>query len=201
MNFCKLIFVILSFTFLHWQCKPKPKFVGSGDVFRYNQPNAVTSLDPAFARNQTNTWATDHLYNGLVQLNDSLRPMAALARNWAVSADGLTYTFQLRTDVFFHENACFKNNKNTQNTRRLTASDVVYSFSRIIDTAINSPGSWIFVGKIAPTQAFSAPNDSTFILKLQRPFLPIWSSCCIQNGTQPQSTSAPRRVTRRTIAI
>ena len=26
-------------------------------VFRYNQPEALTSLDPAFARNQANSWA------------------------------------------------------------------------------------------------------------------------------------------------
>ena len=33
-------------------------------VFRYNQPEALTSLDPAFARNQANTWAVSQLYNG-----------------------------------------------------------------------------------------------------------------------------------------
>lgn len=51
-------------------------------VFRYNQPNAVTSLDPAFARNQSNIWAVDHLYNTLIQLDDSLHLQPCLAKRW-----------------------------------------------------------------------------------------------------------------------
>jgi hypothetical protein len=73
-------------------------------VFRYNQPEALTSLDPAFARNQANSWAVNQLYNGLLELNDSLQPAPALARRYSISPDGLTYTFWLRKGVLFHEN-------------------------------------------------------------------------------------------------
>ncbi|MFD1468948.1 ABC transporter substrate-binding protein [Hymenobacter caeli] len=72
-------------------------------VFRYNQPEALTSLDPAFARNQANSWAVAQLYNGLMELDSTLTPVPALARHYAVSADGLTYTFVLRPFVMFHE--------------------------------------------------------------------------------------------------
>lgn len=71
-------------------------------VFRYNQPEALTSLDPAFARNQANSWAVAQLYNGLLELNDSLQPAPALARRYSISPDGLTYTFWLRRGVLFH---------------------------------------------------------------------------------------------------
>ncbi|GAB3724263.1 ABC transporter substrate-binding protein [Hymenobacter agri] len=73
-------------------------------VFRYNQPEALSSLDPAFARNQANTWAVSQLYNGLVELDSTLQPVPALARRYNISPDGKTYTFVLRQGVFFHEN-------------------------------------------------------------------------------------------------
>jgi len=76
-------------------------------VFRYNQPEALTSLDPAFARNQANGWAVAQLYNGLLELDSTLQPAPALARRYQISPDGLTYTFTLRHGVRFHDNAAF----------------------------------------------------------------------------------------------
>lgn len=142
----------------------------SKSVFRYNQINPITSLDPAFARNQANMWAIETLFDCLVEVDDSLRIVPCLAKSWDISADGLHYTFHLRNDVFFHNNACFPNGKG----RRMVAADVVYSFNRIIDsTTVNSPGSWIFKGRIAPKMPFEAPNDTTFVFNLEKPFRPM----------------------------
>lgn len=142
----------------------------SKSVFRYNQINPITSLDPAFARNQANMWAIQTLFDCLVEVDDSLRIVPCLAKSWDISADGLHYTFHLRNDVFFHNNACFPNGKG----RRMVAADVVYSFNRIIDsTTVNSPGSWIFKGRIAPKMPFEAPNDTTFVFNLDKPFRPM----------------------------
>ena len=74
-------------------CGKKTDADNGKTVFRYNQPEALTSLDPAFARNQANGWATTQLYNGLVELDDSLKTSPSIARKWEVSEDGLTYTF------------------------------------------------------------------------------------------------------------
>ena len=73
-------------------------------VFRYNQPEALSSLDPAFARNQANSWAVSQLFNGLMELDSTLLPVPALARRYSISPDGRTYMFVLRKGVFFHEN-------------------------------------------------------------------------------------------------
>lgn len=139
------------------------------NVFRYNQHRSVTSLDPAFARSQSNIWVVDHLFNGLVQLDDSLNVRPAIAKSWTISEDGKTYTFDLRSDVFFHDNEVFPEGKG----RPVKAEDVVYSFNRIIDEEVNSPGSWIFKDRIDPQTPFYAPNDSTFQLKLVTPFRPM----------------------------
>ena len=146
-------------------------------VFRYNQINAITSLDPAFARNQANMWAIESLFDCLVEVDDSLRIVPCLAKSWAISTNGLQYTFHLRNNVFFHDNACFDKGKG----RKMVAADVVYSFNRIIDSIkVNSPGSWIFKERVAKTSPFNAPNDSTFVLNLDKPFRPMMGILTMQ---------------------
>jgi oligopeptide transport system substrate-binding protein len=78
--------------------------------------------------------------------------------------------------VFFHDNEAFPGGKG----RELTANDVVYSFSRITDKATASSGAWIFNNRIDTVNGFSALNDSTFQLKLLRPFHPIMGILSMQ---------------------
>lgn len=138
-------------------------------LFRYNQSSGINSLDPAFAKDQSTTWACHQLYNSLVQLDDSLNTQACIARSWEITEDGKTYTFHLRNDVFFHDNACFAGGKG----RPVVAADVVYSLSRIIDKKVASPGAWIFNHSVDSTTPFVAIDDSTFQLKLSKPFRPM----------------------------
>lgn len=138
-------------------------------VFRYNEPTGIASLDPAFAKNQSILWAVNQLYNSLVETDANLQVIPALAKSWEISNDLLTYKFHLRTDVFFHDNAAFPSGKG----RKMLAADVVFSFQRIMDPATASPGAWIFNNRIDSTDGFKALDDSTFQLKLIRPFSPI----------------------------
>ncbi len=138
-------------------------------VFHYNQPNHITSLDPAFAKSQNNIWAVDHLFNSLVELDENLEIQPSIAASWTVSENGKTYTFKLKENVFFHDNACFENGKG----RKVTAEDVVYSLSRILDEKVASPGSWIFKNRLADKDAFVAQDEQTFVLNLKAAFRPI----------------------------
>ncbi len=139
-------------------------------AFRYNQHNPITSLDPAFARTQNNIWAVDCLFNGLVQLDDSLTIKPCLASHWTITPDGLTYRFTLRNDVFFHDSEAFPNGGKG---RKVIASDVVYSFNRLLDEEWPKPGSWIFKDRIAVDAAFTTEGDSVFVLHLAKPFQPM----------------------------
>ena len=139
-------------------------------IFRYNESAGIASLDPAFAKDQAMIWASQQLFNGLIQLDTALAVQPAIAKRWEISDDGLTYTFILRRDVYFHRNACFAAGR-----RRVVASDFVYSFNRIVDEKVASPGRWIF-DNVAVTDgnyAFSAPNDTTFVVTLKQPFAPF----------------------------
>ncbi len=114
-------------------------------------------------------WAVHQLYNTLVEVDSSLHIVPSLAKRWTISQDKKTYTFYLRSDVFFHDDACFTNAKG----RRLVAGDVVYSFQRLVDKTTASPGSWIFNKKTDSSKGFKAIDDTTFQLKLARPYQPI----------------------------
>ncbi|PIZ05300.1 MAG: ABC transporter substrate-binding protein, partial [Flavobacteriales bacterium CG_4_10_14_0_8_um_filter_32_5] len=107
-------------------------------IFRYNEAAGITSLDPAFSRNPENIWACNHLYNGLMQMDDNLAIKPSIATRWEISEDGTVYTFHLRNDVYFHDHKLFKDGKG----RKVVASDFVYSFNRILDSKNASPGAW-----------------------------------------------------------
>lgn len=139
------------------------------NVFHYNEFNGIASLDPAFAKSQSGMWPAHQLFNTLVEIDDSLHIVPSLAKSWDISEDRALFTFHLRTDVFFHDDPAFPGGKG----RRLTAQDVVYSFNRIIDKEVASPGGWIFNGKADTLEPFKATDDSTFLLKLLRPYNPI----------------------------
>jgi ABC-type dipeptide transport system, periplasmic component len=139
------------------------------NIFHYNESSGIATLDPAFAKSQSVMWAVHQLYNTVVEIDSNLRIVPSLARSWDISPDNLVFTFHLRTDVFFHNNESFPGGIG----RKLVANDVVYSFSRIVDRGTASSGAWIFNGKVDTTGGFTAINDSTFQLRLLKPFNPI----------------------------
>ena len=145
-------------------------------VFYYNESTGTQSLDPAFAKNQAVMWATHQLYNTLVEIDSGLNIVPSLAHSWEVSADRLTYTFHLRTGILFQDNEVFAGGKG----RLFTAADVVYSFNRILDKNTASSGAWIFNNRVDTAKGFIALNDSTFQLKLLRPFHPIMGILSMQ---------------------
>lgn len=163
-----ITFSICSMFFLLAACNTAEK-KESLTIFRYNESTGITSLDPAFAKNQAVMWPVHQLYNTLVEVDSNLNIVPSLAKSWDISSDNLVFTFHLRTDVLFHNDEAFVNGKG----RLLNAADVVYSLNRITDKNVASPGAWIFNKRIDSAEGFKAVDDSTFQLKLSKPFHPI----------------------------
>jgi oligopeptide transport system substrate-binding protein len=145
-------------------------------IFRYNEQTGIATLDPAFAKNQSIIWAVHQIYNSLVETDKDLNIVPALAKNWEISPDRMTYRFHLRDDVFFQDNPCFPGGKG----RRMIASDVAYSLNRIIDPQTASPGAWIFNNRLAPENGIRVLNDTIIELKLARPFPPVLGMLSMQ---------------------
>lgn len=171
MKKASLLLIVLSLLLLT-ACSRRFGDTDGMTVFRYNEPGNITSLDPAYARNQANIWATSQLYNGLVELDDNLEVMPAIADRWHISGDGLTYTFFLRTGIRFHDNPCFDESRG----REVVSADFVFSLNRLVDPVLNSPGAWV-MNQVARKDNgrldVAAPNDSMLVIRLSEPFPPF----------------------------
>ncbi len=97
-----------------------------GGIYRIPLEFSPRTLDPALSRDIYSTTVIQQIFDGLVQFDKDLNTVPAIAKSWEISPDGLTYTFHLREGVRFH------------NGRKVTAADFVYSFTRILDSDVQS---------------------------------------------------------------
>ncbi len=167
----KLVFSIVFFVvIISGSCSTEKENNELGlTVFRYNESKGITTLDPAHARNQTIIWPVSQIFNGLVQLDDSLKVIPAIAHSWDILEGGTQFIFHLRKDVKFHSSQLF-----ADSIRFVTAHDFVYSFNRILDPSVASPGSWVFE-YLDRTKKYTAIDDTTLSIKLAKPFPPFLS--------------------------
>lgn len=96
--------------------KPSPV---PGGVLRMVQ-EAPLSLDPADASSVYESLPINQIFDSLVVLDASQGIVPGLASEWFVTRDGLTYEFQLRPDVRFHDGVT------------LTSADVAFTIRRLL---------------------------------------------------------------------
>ena len=126
------------------------------DLFVYNAADGIRSLDPARATDLETLWIVDQLYEGLLEFDEALHVVPALAESWSVSEDGLTLGFRLRSDAVFHDGA------------PLRAEDVVRSFARMLDPAEALPGRWVLDG-LREENGVEAIGEDSLVLRLVAP--------------------------------
>ena len=172
-NFCKYksisnktnigFLIIILFGILLSSCEKDSDI--ENNIFKYNEYSNISSLDPAFSSTLRNIWPVNQIFNGLVQLDKNLEIKGDIASSWTISEDKRTYTFKIRQDVYFHNSELFGKNL----TRKVKAKDFEYSFNRLIDNKIASPGYWVFNN----VKDFKAINDSIFQIELKKEFDPF----------------------------
>lgn len=145
-----------------FSCISKSNLANDNLVFRYNEHANINTLDPAFSRTLQDNSVCNQLFNGLVQLDNNLNILPSIAKHWTVSENGLTYSFSLRNDVYFHEHELF----GKDSTRNVVAEDFEYSFNRLRDEKVAAPGRWV----LNKVDDFEAINDSIFEITLKQPF-------------------------------
>jgi ABC-type transport system substrate-binding protein len=104
-----------------------------------------TGLDPAVASDIASLSLLENLFDPLLRYDYEARPVKlqpnTLAAMPTIDDGGLTYTFQLRQDVYFTPDPAFKGMR-----RQVTAEDYLYSFKRLYDPALKSPWLYLFEG-------------------------------------------------------
>lgn len=109
-------------------------------VLDYNFGTNSLLFDPVFALDQASLDLSVQLFDNLIQFDsESGQILPALAEDWDISQDGLTYTFKMREDALWINQA-------GEPQREVTAMDVVYTIRRACRADIGSPYSHILFG-------------------------------------------------------
>jgi len=143
-------------------------------------------------------WGLALMMEGLVEYDKQNNLIPCIAKSWTISEDGLTYTFTLRNDVYFHDSPCFK--LTGGKGRKVTASDFKYCMERVNNPKTKTRGSWVFRDRIKGAQEYidfmsdksnsevtgisglKAYNDSTLVIELTKPFSPFLSILTMSYG-------------------
>lgn len=99
---------------------------GESIIVNLNNPTQPVSLDGNYDTLIPFQQINRNLYDGLLKLDDDMQVQPALATDYTLDDDGVTYHFILRDDVTFHDGSPF------------TADDVISTFDRIANDEILS---------------------------------------------------------------
>jgi peptide/nickel transport system substrate-binding protein len=136
---------------------------GSTETLVVAQQREPGSLNPALENGVSSTEWGELLFQYLVKYDDRGRLVGDAARevpsaaNGGISRDGLTITYRLRPGLRFADGA------------PLTAKDCVYSIDAIDDPR-NNPQTRFGYDVVRKAEA---PNETTLVLHLKRPFAPL----------------------------
>jgi len=114
-----------------------------------------------------------NLYDGLVRYSPgTLDVEPALATDWTVSEDGLTYSFTLRSDVSFHDGT------------PVTAEAVKFNFDRMLDPnhPFHDTGPFPLSFFFGAIDRVEAPDAETVVFRLKEPFAPFLSNLAYPTG-------------------
>jgi peptide/nickel transport system substrate-binding protein len=101
------------------------KTVFYGGTLKICEEETYSSIFPLEVVDVTSFKIASQLHDGLVEYDPSdFSLRSAVAEKWDVNAESTEFTFTLRKDVKFHDDACFSGGKG----RGLTAQDVKFTF-------------------------------------------------------------------------
>lgn len=104
---------------------------GSGGIMKYDIASDPATLDPQSAGDSVSQQVIASIYMGLLTLQPDGSLGEGVAQDFAVSDDGLVYTFTLREDVFWTD----MNGYDAQ----CTAHDFVFGFQRLFKPETRAP--------------------------------------------------------------
>ena len=103
---------------------------------------------------------TTLIYSGLMKKNSDNKLETDLAEKYTISEDGLSYTFILRDNIFFHDN------------KPITAQDIVFTINQTKDPNISQGVEKIRWEGVSVKKI----NDKTIQFNLEKPFTPFLNS-------------------------
>lgn len=131
------------------------------------------SLDPQVSTAVNDFRILVNIYDGLVRYADgTLEVEPALATDWTISDDGLTYTFNLREGVTFHDGTPFN------------AEAVKFNFDRMLDEdhPYYDTGPFPLSFNFSAVDSVNVIDEHTVEFVLTEPFAPFLSNLAYPTG-------------------
>lgn len=120
----------------------------SGGVLNVGTSTEPTTLDPLLEQLLTSILVIENMYDTLIEYDQNLDFVPALAKSFTVADDSMSITFDLRDDVTFH------------NGRTMTSADVKWSLEKQREEDNVHKNLYSLFGEI------STPDDSTLVVEL-----------------------------------
>lgn len=129
---------------------------------------SLPSLDPAINNSIEDVRFLSNIHAGLLTTSESGDVLPALAKNWYVEDDNLTWVFNIRNNATFH------------NGKKIYAKHIKYSLERVLSPKLNSPNTWFIdyiegakefmEGKAQEVKGIKVLGDYSLSIKLSFPF-------------------------------
>ncbi len=179
--------ILLSLAF--FSCEKKTE--SDKKIFNLNISQGIETLEPVMSNSAFSIWGVQQIMEGLVEFDKDKKIIPCIAKSWSISEDGINYTFNLRSDVMFHDDVCFKSTNGKG--RKVLASDFKYCLERVNNPKSKTRGMWVYRDKIKGAKEYSegkandisgikAVNDTTLTIELNNAFSPFLSLLTMTYG-------------------
>lgn len=139
----------------------------TGGTLLIGQDFGPQDMDPTVSGAWASTNVQELIFNGLLRWSADMELEPDLATAWEIDDDGLTYTFDLREGVTFHNGKAF------------TSEDVKFTFERILDPDTASPRISVY----RDIESIEAIDETTVQFTLSSPIAPLLRNMAtIPNG-------------------
>ncbi len=149
------------------------------------------TFDPALLASASDNIVIQDVFTGLVQLDTNLLVKCQMCSSYSVASDNVTWTFKLKSGLMFSDGT------------PITSADVVYSITRALSPATQSPLGLYYLNIIQGASAFnagtaktltgvSAPDPSTVVIVARKP-----AAYFLQTLTYPTSYVVEQSVIKK----
>jgi len=166
----------------------------AGGILKVNSTSKVTSLFPASASEVYSQHVNSQLFEGLFKFNQkTLQIEPCLAESYIINDNNTVYTFSIRKNVKFHDNACFEDGKG----REVVAEDFKNVFEFLCSNDSLNKSGYLIKDYIKGSESFSKNETEnlkgvrvidkyTLELELNEPFSGILNILALtQTGVYP----------------
>lgn len=122
-------------------------------TFRVGSTTAIDTLNPLASYMQVGFEVFLLIYDPLVRYDENFEPAGSLAESWTLSEDGLTWTFNLREGVAWHDGEPF------------TSEDVKFTYDLMLESGLG----YMYSAYLTGISSIECPDEKTVVMKTDQP--------------------------------